>query len=312
MVAKLPGDEFVLTKDGGEFLDILNLSEDQKESVAQWAVDTGLAESCDIWVGSRYDEELEDWTCFESDDLEKVLHEFDLEIEGDTVTCLETERSWIIGQEDCPLSSSRKIRGTEALHSRSRQTKPCVGDYALDLCVMAYSEDVLGLDGCYWSETMDPHRLSAPRGVIHSSRLNEWAVNPAKGFPVGYHVAPTEELENIAREGLRPMIGERSKTADEERAKIYFFPDPLSTWEALENWLGDELEDGEYALLRADLRDLCDLKREASEIATTKGISPDRLFLVNDDVFACESVEELAGAVTPLSEYVRAPSRNPR
>jgi hypothetical protein len=45
---------------------------------------------------------------------------------------------------------------------------------AEDFALLAYAEDVIGLDGLWWQDRYSPRRLSAPRGVIFSSRLSEW------------------------------------------------------------------------------------------------------------------------------------------
>lgn len=57
-----------------------------------------------------------------------------------------------------------------------------------------------------------------------------------------YHVTETRLLDTILRDGLKPMIGPRSRSAGEQAAAIYVFPDSLSLIDGLTNWLGDELD----------------------------------------------------------------------
>jgi hypothetical protein len=57
-----------------------------------------------------------------------------------------------------------------------------------------------------------------------------------------YHVRETRLLDSILRDGLKPMIGPRSRSAGEDTPVIYVFPDSVSLIDGLTNWLGDELD----------------------------------------------------------------------
>lgn len=64
-----------------------------------------------------------------------------------------------------------------------------------------------------------------------------------------YHVTEAENLASIMRDGLMPSIGARSKALGETCEVIYFFPTEEDMDNALSNWLGEEFEDVEIAIL---------------------------------------------------------------
>lgn len=54
-----------------------------------------------------------------------------------------------------------------------------------------------------------------------------------------YHVTLVSNLESILKDGLLPMIGERSIEAKESEPAVYLFPTIVDMEDALMNWLGD-------------------------------------------------------------------------
>lgn len=306
-IARISGEEFVLIKNNGKFLDITDTAIGHEDIATKWAIENKLAERCDVWVASRYDDELEDWISYESDDLTKVLHEYDLEYEGGRVTCLESGETWAIEDDKCPLFCCPKIKATEKLLVRMKQTKPCVGDYATDLCLIAYSEDVLALDGCYWSETLSIDKLSAPRAVIHSSKLNEWKISPAKDLEVRYCITRKSNLETLSREGLI-LPTEVQKIVEEADEETRFYSDIPSAWNDIDIWLEEELDsEEEFALLRIDKGDPTNAETAISEGNDRCLILPHNIFVVSEDVFECEKIEELMEEPRPIGSLGHTP-----
>lgn len=58
-----------------------------------------------------------------------------------------------------------------------------------------------------------------------------------------YHVTTKKAYKKIQKEGLLPKIGKLSKEYGEKDKKIYFFINEDEANNALENWLGEALED---------------------------------------------------------------------
>lgn len=58
-----------------------------------------------------------------------------------------------------------------------------------------------------------------------------------------FHVTTETAWEKIQKEGLIPMIGERSQEVGEPVPAIFLFDSKESMEDALWGWLGDELED---------------------------------------------------------------------
>lgn len=67
-----------------------------------------------------------------------------------------------------------------------------------------------------------------------------------------YHVTEAENIPSIISDGLVPSIGARSKELGETREVIYFFPTEEDMNNALSNWLGEEFEDVEIAILTVE------------------------------------------------------------
>lgn len=64
-----------------------------------------------------------------------------------------------------------------------------------------------------------------------------------------WHVTEKQNVPNILQNGLEPRIGKSSKSAGEQKPAIYVFPDELSMEDAVTNWLGDETEYRQSALI---------------------------------------------------------------
>lgn len=60
-----------------------------------------------------------------------------------------------------------------------------------------------------------------------------------------YHIARGQDIEAIRKTGLLPAIGKRSAEAGEADPAVYFFKTPEDAENAMLNWLGDDIPDGE-------------------------------------------------------------------
>lgn len=57
-----------------------------------------------------------------------------------------------------------------------------------------------------------------------------------------FHVTPTDNIERITAEGLKPMIGPRSQALGEPIPQVYLFTSREAMEDGVMNWLGNELE----------------------------------------------------------------------
>ncbi|HDS1721752.1 hypothetical protein NPS53_09585 [Pseudomonas putida] len=71
-----------------------------------------------------------------------------------------------------------------------------------------------------------------------------------------YHVTPLANLPSIFSNGLVPQIGERSALHGESSENLYLFTSAEACETALMNWLGDEFEDVELAVLEFEDGDI--------------------------------------------------------
>lgn len=149
------GDDWVLrSKSRGAFLDIHKLSDAHEQIIRAWALDEGLATSAPTFEVSYYDDELED----------------DLRFTVTSRAEAEAEAAEVDGE----LTVTDGLLATEAL--RTLSLGPCEPIMVMDMIAVAYADLVLEIDGAWWSDTFDPIRLSAPRGVIFSRRLDGWDI----------------------------------------------------------------------------------------------------------------------------------------
>lgn len=71
-----------------------------------------------------------------------------------------------------------------------------------------------------------------------------------------YHVTQAHNLDSIFRTGLVPAIGQRSKACGESVARTYLFTTLDDLDNALSNWLGEEFEDEDIAVLKVESEDV--------------------------------------------------------
>jgi hypothetical protein len=113
-----------------------------------------------------------------------------------------------------------------------------------------------------------------------------------------YHVTPTKNIKSIAKEGLKPGIGDRSNKIMREKSGIYVFPSRLAAEDAVMNWLGDEFEDEPLTMLKIDTSGLEDhiSKGAGYELIIDTIIEPNRIKKVNI------SLEEASGYIPSYAQ----------
>lgn len=106
---------------------------------------------------------------------------------------------------------------------------------------------------------------------------------------MAYHVTPVENLDSILRDGLRPVIGDRSLALGEPAPRIYLFPSRDDCDTALSSWLGDCFEDVEedgLVILAVNVEGLALESEVEYELACTELIVPERIVDVLDEGWA--------------------------
>ena len=158
------GDTYRLTKQNNSFLNYHKLTKKQKQEIFDWAEQSGYATTTTKYQVCWYDDEYEEEMCFEYDDYDEAKseadgYETDVKIIKDTYT------------------------GTNKMKQR-------IGGTDISLMSVLYAEDVLGIDGVYWTDIHDISKLSAPRGTIVSSMIKSWKLEN-----LGYKMIGNEEEE---------------------------------------------------------------------------------------------------------------------
>jgi hypothetical protein len=148
------GDTWRMDRPGATFLDACALDEVQREGVISWAMAEGLAVPHVVWRWTSWDDELDGEVHQDFASAEEAAFEADED----------AEIAEIAGHVSTPLLEELALQDVRAVGTR------CV----LDLVLPLYAERVLGLDGVWWDEALDPLCHSAPRGVIPASLVARW------------------------------------------------------------------------------------------------------------------------------------------
>ena len=100
-----------------------------------------------------------------------------------------------------------------------------------------------------------------------------------------YHVTPIVNLPSILMNGLQPKIGERSALQGESTEKVYLFTSSDACETALMNWLGDEFEDLELAILEFEEGDIAGETSVGYELVCKTGIPARSIKRILDESF---------------------------
>lgn len=155
----LSGELHACSKPHALFLNFHSLSDEQTEQIYQWGCEMGYIEPATLYRVGWYhgDFEMDVYSDFLS--REEALEEAD----GDEESLEEIQ-----GYISLPVMQER-VRG---------QAGPTL---LFGLLTTLYVEEVLTeLEGVWWEDDLEPSILSAPRGVIVPSKIQEWTFTKAE------------------------------------------------------------------------------------------------------------------------------------
>jgi len=148
------GPVWELARNGNRFLDFHRLTKAQRSAMADWGVQQGLVERRPAWQVRWWDSEDRAFRYMEAESEEEAKAEAEP-----------------VGGKVKALSSVAYPTARLRQATRNPRASSVV---AMDLLATVYADKALGWDGVWWQDTLDVPGLSAPRGVIFSSRLPGW------------------------------------------------------------------------------------------------------------------------------------------
>jgi GNAT superfamily N-acetyltransferase len=158
-IARLTGRKLELSRKDGKPGKFANFHKMGKAGLVEWGMTNGWVEKKQGHRASWHDDEYEQdfYSDYQSmDELEKA-HDPD-KVEVSSVDML------------VPTAKMEKWWESE-FSGKIPQA------FVLDMVAWLMVE-AAGLDGVWWNDKLDPSRLSAPRGVIFPSKLQEWDIAP--------------------------------------------------------------------------------------------------------------------------------------
>jgi len=161
-IAKLGGRPTqALTNPKGTFLNYHALTDEQKKAILSWGEQNRYVSGATTYRVSWYDDEA-DGTVF------SIMHDREK---------AEAEA------EDMEDSVVKELPGSYVATPLMQQRVHGSADpsLVLDLLSTIFVEDVLGWDGVWWKDTLDPASLSAPRGVIVPNAISRWQRSQSTG-----------------------------------------------------------------------------------------------------------------------------------
>jgi hypothetical protein len=169
-IAKLGGNPtWSLRMAGGmdaEFLDVHSLSDQHWVAVMDWACRHGFATKTQVIRVGWYDSEVDDFCAFTypTSDPAKVA-----EAKAEYEALKEFD-------DDATYEVVDGFEATQALNERIgfAVESSLVSDMALTLYVESVLATSDGIQGLWWSDELDVHAYSAPRGVISLNALDQW------------------------------------------------------------------------------------------------------------------------------------------
>ena len=152
-IAKLGGYQtWVIRKSEPAFYEVPSAP---SPDVLSWCREQGYIESATKFRVSWYDSEMDSEVSMELDTREEAEAEMDDDRE------MEVFQGWKFGP-------AGMVYWKLAFGS-----SPVRHNFAEDYASIFWAE-AQGYDGCWWEDNLDPTALSAPRGVIFQSKLDEW------------------------------------------------------------------------------------------------------------------------------------------
>lgn len=146
-----------LSRRNGAFLDFHALDKAQRDALMAWGLEAGWLQMQPQWELSYYDSEVDDTRMCTFDTEQAAADELEELSQHDETAKVDAVH------RGCP---------TELMTARlGFKTSPF---NALDIAATFWVEDHTALDGVWWEDLLEPHNLSAPRGVIVCRALPGW------------------------------------------------------------------------------------------------------------------------------------------
>lgn len=140
----------------GQFVDMLA----NEQALTAAAISAGLIVPHPAWAAMHTDEDGDVWYSLHATQAEAAR---EIEDDDDPVTPAPTQ-TW------APTTALRRRWARDF----TAKLDP-IGDFVAQMGMLYVVEDSdLDVDGAWWNENFDPHKLSAPRGVIFKRRLAAW------------------------------------------------------------------------------------------------------------------------------------------
>jgi len=192
-IARLSGEDWVLEKPGHRFLDIHELTDKQKATIFDWAIERGLLEQITIYEAVQWDSEFECETATLHYTYEDALKELPVFQRGDQWVWDNIDETPLEPGEfdDMIRESDGHVATPELIAMMKASGDDVMGRLAEEYAIIAYAEQVLDLDGVWWEDDHDPSKLSAPRGVIFPGKLASWTVKRAAEHEAERQNAPS-------------------------------------------------------------------------------------------------------------------------
>ena len=162
--ARIRGTRHRLTCRDGIFLNALRMTRAQVAAIQAWALEHGYVRLGTVHEVRWYDDEFECERAMACTSLREARRE----------------------------AQGRAVHRCDGLIARARLKRRILSNESVVTVVRdlapVYAEDVLDLDGTWWSDPLDVLTYTAPCGVIAPSRLARWTVQPAA--PERPHLSP--------------------------------------------------------------------------------------------------------------------------
>jgi hypothetical protein len=157
------GSRFKLSKVGARFLDFHALTKEARIHLELWGITLGWLQHEPRWEVQWHDSE--------AGGIRKMLCGSE-----------DSAKAEVADREDDDYCSMKEVKVpclTEQAVTRLGFKIDPLG--ALDIAATFYVEDETDLNGIWWSDTLDPESLSAPRGVINLKLLPTWTTKLEHG-----------------------------------------------------------------------------------------------------------------------------------
>jgi hypothetical protein len=158
--SRIGTEGFALRKDKREatFLHARKLTDDERAEIRAWGRDNDYLVDTQSWKVTYFDADLEERASLMFASEAEAINE-----------ATELLRPRITGPIHETKSTAKLLRETH-----QKESADLFEGAAFDLLLTVYAQQNLEVDGVWWSDRLDPYTLSAPRGVILNSRLEEF------------------------------------------------------------------------------------------------------------------------------------------